>query len=596
MRGSQRGLSRAWRLVAGLALTTACSESHALKTLVCPSGQHDGGKGKCVLQGTCADGYYDDGNGNCHLPDTSSGWTDVFLGAVPNRTLDMVFDIDNRLCSKLTMMNAQFPKMIAALVDPVDGTLPDLRIAIIDSDLGTGGAYSSGSCGPKTLPDGTQSQFGDLGRFQMLNSPTACSFYAGATFLEYKNGQPLNYTGDISTVFACLTSNLGNLGCFGCSYQHQLQAFEFALVARGVGNDWQQADFLRPDAFLALIFITDTDDCSAVPNDGIFYANQDLGGETLGLRCATRGHACGGRNLTDAPPGYPTVASFSHAFSDCRARTDTCPNTTDGWDHNTDTSVPTDCSPLKNIKHLADEIKALKADPDHQILAAGIFGWPLNDADMATAEYKIAPVPWLNNTQRFEYWPVCYNPDHRPSASSTDPATGADLNAWGMAAQGGLREAAFLDEFGNHGLKFSICQRDFADTMTTIGNRLAGMFLNLCLDFKLADTDPGTDGVQPECSVFWRIPQPDATDPSKTSYQESATSLPQCPAGATNGTVAEDCWRILSNPGRCPASGQVLDILRTSTEIASQPRMPPGTQLHVRCRTCPDSVAEGCQY
>jgi hypothetical protein len=558
---------------------------------------HDGGNGKCVPQGTCADGYYDDGSGFCQPPATQPGWTEVFVPAEPNRTLDMVFSIDNAANSmgpKVTKMNAQFPKLIAALQDPVDGTLPDLRIAIISSDLGTGGGLSS-ACGPKTLPDGTTSAFGDLGRFQMLTSPNACTINAGATFLEYKAGMPVTYSGDINTVFACLA---GNLGVMGCGYQHQLQAFEFALVARGVGNEQQQAEFLRPYANLALIFITDEDDCSAAPNDGLFDANRELSGEGVGLRCATRGHACGGRNLTEAPPGYPTVASFSHPFSDCQARTDTCPNTTDGWDHNTDTRVPTDCSPLKNVKHLADELKALKTDPDRQILAAGIFGWPLSDADMATAEYKIAPIPTIGPQPPtiFEYWPVCYDPDHRPSATGADPATGADLNAWGLAAQGGLREAAFLDEFGANGLKFSICQRDFAETMATIGKRLASMFQSPCLDFRLVDADPASASVQAECDVFWRLPLTDPSDPNELLYEESATSLPPCPAGATSGTVAEDCWRLLVDLDRYPTSGQRLEVLRTGPEIASQARLPGGTKLHVRCRTCPDSVTPGCQY
>jgi hypothetical protein len=35
-------------------------------------------------------------------------------------------------------------------------------------------------------------------------------------------------------VFTCLTANLGTLGC---GEEHQLQAFEFALVDGGMGND-----------------------------------------------------------------------------------------------------------------------------------------------------------------------------------------------------------------------------------------------------------------------------------------------------------------------------------------------------------------------
>jgi len=55
------------------------------------------------------------------------------------------------MAPKQEKLKAQFPKLIAALKDPSDGPLPDLRIAIIDSDLGTGNAYPNGACGPKTL-------------------------------------------------------------------------------------------------------------------------------------------------------------------------------------------------------------------------------------------------------------------------------------------------------------------------------------------------------------------------------------------------------------------------------------------------------------
>ena len=132
--------------------------------------------------------------------------TDIYISVAPNRLLDLVFMIDNSpsMAPKVVKMNAQFPKLIAELKDPSDNTLPDLRVAVINSDLGTGNQYQSGSCGPKTLADGTTSPYGDLGRFQMLTSPTACTFNAGALFLEYKAGQPLNYpaNADINTVFA----------------------------------------------------------------------------------------------------------------------------------------------------------------------------------------------------------------------------------------------------------------------------------------------------------------------------------------------------------------------------------------------------------
>jgi hypothetical protein len=392
---------------------------------------------------------------------------------VASRQIDLVVMVDNSpsMAPKVSKMNAQFPKLIAALKNPNDGTLPDLRVAIIDSDLGTGGAWVSGSCGPNSANG--NSPFGDQGKFRMINSvngTTTCGVNSpDALWLEYSKGKPVNFTGDLGNVFGCLAMNIGTLGC---GEEHSLQAFEFALVAGGLGNEPQHA-MLRGSATLGLVFLTDEDDCSAAMNDAMFGDKSELRTESSSLRCYTRSHACGDRYLTAPAPGYPTTAAFSAPLSSCWARWDSCPNVTDGDALGTDTSVPTDCSPLKNIKHLADEIKGLKSDPENQILVAGIFGWPASDADMANAQYKIDMIPNPNTADSahptiWDSWPVCYDPSHKPTNTSTFDAAAA---GWGATA--GLRNAAFIDEFGRNGLKFSICESDFSASMTAIGNAIA---------------------------------------------------------------------------------------------------------------------------
>jgi hypothetical protein len=530
--------------------------------------------------------------------------TDLYISMAPNRQLDLVFMIDNTssMPPKVAKMNAQFPKMIAALKDPTDGTLPDLRVAIIDSDLGTGGQYSSGTCGPKTLSDGP-SIYGDMGRFQMINTtvnnPTPCGVSnPSATYLEMQKNLPVNFTGDINAVFACLASNLGT---GGCGEQHQLQAVEFALVAGGLGalSDAQHL-MLRPAAYLGLVFLTDEDDCSAATNEGMFGQGppfpgpSGLQGESASLRCFSRSHQCSGRNLADnAPPGYPTTGAFTAPLTSCSARTDPCPNPTDG-NQGTDTSAPTTCSPLKDYQRLAGEIKGLKEDPDNQIVVAGIFGWPLSDADMATAQYKIDLVPSANTAdtahpQVFDSWPVCYDPNHRPAAANTDKTTGFDSTAAGFGATAGLRMSAFIDEFGANGLKFSICQPDFGASMKVIGDTIARKLRNLCVNYKLLDTDPSS-GLQPDCRVVWRTPSMTSTSPTTMVYAESA-ALPQCPAGASNGNVAADCWQLVTDTSSCPGNGQSVSVLRTAQEIASNPQLTLGTKLSMQCLTCPDEIA-----
>jgi hypothetical protein len=514
----------------------------------------------------------------------------------PIRQLDLVVMIDNSpsMAPKQEKLRAQFPKLLDPLKDLATDSLPDLHVAIIDSDLGTDGAYTSGSCGPKTLPDGTTSLYGDQGRFQMIGA-TACGVTdPNARFLISSARQPTNFRGDIDAVFACLA---GGLGTLGCGEEHQLQAFEWALVQKGIGNDAQQEQFLRPDAYLGLVFLSDEDDCSAATNDGMFGVSPggtNLGAESASLRCSTRAHQCGGRNLTKAPPGYPTSAAFSAPFSTCAARTDACPNQSDGAKSGTDTSVPTSCSPLKDVKRLADTIKSLKSAPDKLIFVAGIFGWPLDGQDTLPYKIDLIPNPSTDpsHPEVFDAWPICYDPQHY---SATDQTT-YNLADVGFGAVGGLREAAFIDQFGENGSKFSICQSDFSNSLGGIGSALAYRMPNLCLDAKLVDTDVAVPGLQPDCLVFYLNP---VTGPNgQVNHVKGSLPLPECDAGASPETVTADCWRLLYDTTRCPGQGQWVDVVRTAAEIAQTPQIPEGTELSMQCRVCTpaNSAALECAY
>lgn len=419
--------------------------------------------------------------------------------------------------------DAQWSKLLAALADPVDGRYPDLRVAVIDSDLGTGGAYETGSCALKQLPDGTISLYGDFGRFQMRGGTSCGVTDTSARYLEYAGGRPLNYSGSIDSVLACL---LDGLGCEGCGYEHSLQAFEYALVARGIGNDEQQK-MLRPHAPLALIFISDEDDCSAATNDGMFGNKPELRAESASLRCATRAHACSGKNLSEPVPGYPTTGTFTAPLSTCAARVDACSNATDGAGvSSTDTSVPTRCSPLKSVRTIAQAIKSLKRDPN-RIVVAGIFGWPTSVEAMQTAEYRIDLVPNPNTHDTAN--PMVY--DLLPACTYV-----GQENLSGAAP--GLRLSAFVDEFGTSGFKFSICEPDFSATMSQIGVGLARAIKHVCL--------PPSFASFASCSTRYRTTNDDG------SSTEVRGSIPACDA-----TGAPPCYTLTPDSTAC-ARGEFL--------------------------------------
>jgi len=506
--------------------------------------------------------------------------TDVYITVAPMRHLDLLFMVDNSLSMKPKQdkMKAQFPKLIEALRDPQDQTLPDLRIAIVDSDLGAGNSVQCKSA----------SGYGDMGQFQMRGA-AECGANADAKWLEFTKGQAINFTGDVSQVFGCLAVNVG---VNGCGFEHQLAALEWAFY---LGDNKSQLDFLRPEAYLGIVLLTDEDDCSAPPETKMFATLEQK--ESWSLRCATRAHTCDGATVS-----FPTTSPMSVPYDACHARTDaTC-------DASADTSAATACNPLMDVAKLADEVKQLKgggAEADDKILVAAIYGTP-RAGDSTARPYKIDLVP--NQTpgtpvaEVYDYWPVCYDPDFMPAGS------GFDQSAADHGATGGLRIQAFLEHFKPESrLAYSICESDFGPAMAGIGKTLLGKMGNLCVPYKLADSKPAP-GIQADCRVAFRIPKTvtDAKGIKSIAYDEEPESLPPCDVSHT-----PVCWEVKfgnasgsaeeqDTAKRCPANGsapsQMINVVRKPGTTLVE-----GTKLGMQCVTCVDLTPgmrpiEGCDY
>ena len=157
-------------------------------------------------------------------------------------------------------------------------------------------------------------------------------------------------------MFSCIAA----LGQTGCGFEHQ-----FASVLRALGADGQAAPaenqgFLRADALLAIVMVTNEDDCSAragVPLD--FYdTSSNIDARVAAsvrppdYRCNEFGHLCDGvRPPRMAPNGQvsDTVTLQNCTSSEC-----------DGV--------------LTPVAEFAARIKALKAAPASEIVVAAITG------------------------------------------------------------------------------------------------------------------------------------------------------------------------------------------------------------------------------
>jgi hypothetical protein len=510
------------------------------------------------------DGFVSDGSGpdGSAVPGAlSEVWTLNYV-VLPTPELDVVFVIDNAptMAYKHEKMVRELSSIVAGAKNLTDDSYPSLRIAILDGDLGTGGAVTSGSCGARN-----GSSYGDFAALQLPNAAACGVTDPNARWLQSATQTPANFTGDIAQVLGCLVNGLGQNGCV---YQQPLDVLSLASDP----TTGSLVQFLRPEAYLAVVIISDQDDCSAFPNVAAFAP--DLQTEMAGLRCATRGHACGG-SLS-----YPTAAPFSARLQDCVARTDPCASSTD-------VSQATDCTPLADVHVLAEKIKALKPGAaDDRILVTGILGRP-SPSQSETATYEIAPIPNPNHEAGtptpatvYDLWPVCYEANHPPT--HPDPVTGFDAVAADFGAKPGLRLSAFVDEFGLNGRKKSICDTNWSPAL---GFRITDdVFRNDCPDRKLLDTDPTTPVVDPTCRVVYTEPSPDGI------IRE--VSLSQCDATAT----VKPCWRLVNNKERCPALGQYIQILSEHPSYVA-----PGTKSQIQCAVCPDTandapIRSGCAY
>jgi hypothetical protein len=333
------------------------------------------------------------------LPDL----TRTDLSPIASRKLDILFMIDNSpsMQEEQSNLRRNFPIFMEEL-KKVPGGLPDVHIGVVTSDLGAGSIpLSNGGC-PRIG--------GDRG---ILQTKPTCGLNGNALFISSAaNGTVNNFQGSMDDVFSCMAS----VGVAGCGYEHQLQATRVALYEAVTP---QNAGFLRSDALLAIILITDEDDCSADPGSNLFVDDASFPMTSASFRCSQVGHLCNGLS--------PPISAFDVPLESCRENP---------------------AGRLVKVFDVVDSIRALKKKPAEQIMVAGIFGWPNNELG---ARYR-----YLQTNQGVDVSPICQS-------------------ANGEAAVG-LRLKAFVEAFGALGSFFSICQDDLSPALKTIGQAVAVRF------------------------------------------------------------------------------------------------------------------------
>jgi hypothetical protein len=478
---------------------------------------------------------------------TSVAYTTHFTTLVRN-DLDLVFALDDgpAMAGWQAKLAIQLPMLMQRLQSR---PMPfGLHIAVISSDLGAATNVSVPGC--------TASGDGGKLRSQPEGTCTDTTLDPSATFIS-EIGSTRNFTAaDDATesgaakVFQCIA----RLGDGGCGFGQPLAAVARALGADGRPPPAENAGFLRPDAYLGIVFISSQDDCSASAGSALFSLSDpsanDLSdplGPLTHYRCNHAGHLCvdpQGKQVS--PPirapatatsvdGVPTLA-----LQNCQS------NEGD--------------AALTAVATFVSEIKSLKQDPDNRILVSGIVGPP--------SPYAVEWLPQPGGAAA-ELWPRV-----APSCGS-EAADGT-----GSFGEPAIRLAQFVNAFPTSVIQ-SVCDDSYAGALQAFSTQLDELRTPPCLPSNIRNTTDARGNSYPDCVVTEHLTTADGST--------QRFNLPPCatvPAGSA-------CWSIggAAGPAGCPADSPLFTV--SNEPLGPDPSNFAGSQ-DISCQLTPADAGSSC--
>jgi hypothetical protein len=411
-----------------------------------------------------------------------------------NHKLDLLFMVDDSSSMKplQAKMTARLPDFMQRLKS-LPGGLPDIHVAVVSSSLGAGAFGDVPGCGTGAPGD-------DGGSFQ---HKAGCGLNAGENYIKAsQDATTNNFTGNIEDVFSCIAL----LGDGGCGFEHQFESTRQALIRATDPNDANNGGFLRADAFLGIVMLTNEDDCSVPANSELFntsvssLSDQPPLGGLWSYRCNEFGHKC-------TQPLPHTAAGLPMTLTGCVSK-----ENTDGLYH------------LTPVAEFAAFLNQLKA-PDKPFLA--IIGGPYDDA---TNPYVVKPRVAQLATGGTEMQPEIGHSCMQAAGEYADP---------------GVRELALVNAMG--GVFLPICANDFQPALTQIADTLGKKLGVQCVNGMVTNKADGS----PDCDVILR------TTLTATTFHDDPVA--NCSA-AGPGAVDKPCWQWgADTDGKCPA-GHVLQL------------------------------------
>lgn len=343
------------------------------------------------------------------------------LGA-PIEKLDLLFVIDSS-----GSMREEQDDLARWAEDALFGTLRDqsdfdLHVAVVSADVGAG-PYGVIGCADN----------GDNGIFQSGGCTQGERFLIDETAAD--GTRNTNYEGSLSDAFSCMAQ----IGVTGCGFEQPLESMKRALDGRHLS----QNAFLRDDAILAVVFITDEDDCSAYDvgvydSNPSFDHNDSVLGPLSSFRCFEHGVIC-----DDDEPR--TLGEKSN----CQVREDSLY--------------------IESVQGYVDFLAGLKGDPG-LVVVGGIVG----------------------DSQHVE---VIREEGESYLASSCSEDQDND-------ASPAVRLTSFLKSFPARNAMADMCDGVFRAPLHHIAQRIGGAAAQSpCVSEPILDLEPNVAGIQPDCEA-----------------------------------------------------------------------------------------------
>jgi hypothetical protein len=432
-------------------------------------------------------------------PITTVGEVPVDVVLTRQQNVDILFMIDNSnsMAPKQAQLKQRFPGFISKLRDfDAAGLSASYHLGVVTSDLGAGhsAACARNDGGRLNITDRTN-----------VDSPVDCGLQGGLRFIDYNQlAGTANVVGSVESAFQCIAT----VGDAGCGFEHQLESVHRALA----GNVPENQGFLRQDAVLVVVFLTDEDDCSAPPDSDLFdttkngtdYSQPGNYGPFNSFRCTQFGVVAGGEPLP-----WPTVGEYSDP-------------------------QPAPFSEMPGPGKLFDVNRYLslfgpggvKKQPERQLMLVGITAPPLPFRTLLAVPNMSPQKPCST------YDGTTCSVQIAPACSAT-----AQTNYTGDPA---VRLHAVVSGAANHDEGTSICADSYDQALEKVSDFIKKSVGDPCLATAIDHPK------MPDCVI-------------EETVNGETTILPWCgkPGGATH-----PCWQLVDRPD-CPA---VVDLRDNSTQ------------------------------